>query len=421
MSGRRTGPVIGIGDIATYLPENSIESETVVAERSRIDPENRERLERALEYTGQKRIRFTSAYEDSVTMAAESVRRLSGRVPAALPGVRHLASGTETGVDHSKPVASWVQGLLEKAGIELPRTLVTSQTQHACASGTLALFSTAGQLALAGRDGESGIVVCTDIARYAKNTTAEITQGAGSVALLVQQDPGLVGIDFATAGFLSRDVDDFFRPLGSDVAIVKGRFSIRCYREALEGAFLDHVARRGETPAAVLRETDIFVLHAPYYSLPLDSLEWLVGRQLGIGRSEAEAFLSGKGFQDSIRPAALAGNLYSGSMYLALQYALAGAVKRFGGDVVGKRILFASYGSGNTMIVFSGRVMERAPETVAGWEIGGLLEKHRPASFDEYEQWHSRYPGASGATAPAMAFGLEKIREDGYREYGIGS
>lgn len=417
---RETSQLPGISDMAVYLPRYSIESSVIVTARTKEDAANGERLVRALEYTGQRSIRFTHGYEDSATMAAEAARRLVRQRPDALEGLRYLATGTETGLDHSKPLASWVQGMLNKDGLRVPGSVVTSQTQHACAGGTIALLGTAAQLVAGGRADERGLVVCTDIARYKRASTAEITQGAGAVAMLVEPRARLVGLDLATVGHASHDVDDFFRPLGSETAVVKGRYSIRCYREALEEAFLDHAARTGRQPSAILEETDIFVLHVPYYSLPLDSLEWLVGRQLGIGRQEAAAFLSGRGYQESILPAARIGNLYSGSMYMALVFSLEGAQRRFGADIAGRRILFASYGSGNTMMVFRGEVAPSASEVMAGWQIQTLLDEHTPATLDAYERWMAQYPdGVQGRPQPG-AFYLEGLREDGYREYAIG-
>lgn len=410
----------GISDMALYLPRNSIESSLVVAARASEDSENGLRLLRALEYTGQRKIRFNSDREDSATMAAEAARRLVRQSPETLSKLRFLVTGTETGLDHSKPLAAWVQGMLEKADMPLPGGVTTSQTQHACAGGTIALLATAAQLAVTGRPDERGLVICTDIARYQRSSTAEITQGAGAVALLVEPEAKLVGLDLTSAGHAAHDVDDFFRPLGSETAVVKGRFSIRCYREALEEAFLDHATRLGETPAKVLDETDIFVLHVPYYSLPLDSLEWLIGRQLGISRQEAATFLAERGYQESILPSAHIGNLYSGSMYMALIFALEGAKKRFGESLAGRQILFASYGSGNTMIVFRGTIADSAAGVMAGWNTKTILGEHTPVPIEEYERWMQHYQDGKLAQPGTGDFYLERVREDGYREYAIG-
>ena len=85
---RETSQLPGISDMAVYLPRYSIESSEIVTARTKEDAANGERLVRALEYTGQRSIRFTDGYEDSATMAAEAARRLVRQRPEALDGLR---------------------------------------------------------------------------------------------------------------------------------------------------------------------------------------------------------------------------------------------------------------------------------------------------------------------------------------------
>jgi len=421
----------GISDIAVYLPRFSIDIASIVAARVAEDAAVGEKYIRAQESTGQKSMRFPETWEDSATMAAEAARALFEANPGIAQSLRYLMVGTETGLDHSKPLSAWVQGMLDKAGHELAGNLLSAQTQHACAGGSVALFSIAAQLAVAGRSHENGLVICSDVARYPRGSTAELTQGAGSVALLVQPEARLVGLDLAACGFSSRDVDDFFRPLGSEAASVKGAYSIRCYREALEEAFLDHAARLSVSPKEVLEGTDIFVLHAPYYRLPVDSLHWLISRQLGCDKERSAAFIQEKGYEDSVSAASVAGNLYTGSLYLALHRALKGAHARFGKELSGKRVLFASYGSGNTMAVFSGVVADDAYDIISRWKTRNHEFGFTNASLEIYEEWmRQENPGVPLDTNAHPqeerlpregAFYLKSIREDGYREYGIKS
>jgi hydroxymethylglutaryl-CoA synthase len=289
-------------------------------------------------------------------------------------------------------------------------------------------LSIAAQLALAGRAHENGLALCSDIARYPRGTTAELTQGAGAVALLVQPEARLVGLDLATCGFASHDADDFFRPLGSKVACVKGAYSIRCYREALEEAFLDHAARLSASPKEVLEGTDMFVLHAPYYRLPVDSLRWLVSRHLFSDSEKSIAFIQERGYEDSVSAVSAVGNLYTGSLYLALLQALKGIHARLGKKIGGKRILFASYGSGNTMAVFSGVVAEGAYDVISRWQTRNQESGITNADMEQYEAWMREEYGVplgmennpSEERLPRKgAFYLKNIREDGYREYGI--
>src|SRR4029079_12508411 len=70
--------------------------------------------------------------EDTVALAARAASRVLAGVDLKQLGM--LVVGTETGVDHSKPVASYVQGLLD-----LPHTMLVYDTQHACYGGTAGL------------------------------------------------------------------------------------------------------------------------------------------------------------------------------------------------------------------------------------------------------------------------------------------
>ena len=235
---------VGISDIAIYLPRLKIDLEAIIKKRaSESDGKTLEKiLNRTLAKTGLFSMHFPEFWEDSVTMAAQAALKLVNRKNFNLNMLRYLVSGTETGVDHSKPLASYVVGILKKAGVSIPQSISTFQTQHACAGGTVALMAISALLGFTHQPGESGIVLCSDIARYGKCTSAEMTQGAGAIALLTETNPKLVELDLKTAGYSSKDVDDFFRPLGSEIAKVKGGLSIRCYMEAMDSALVGDLA-----------------------------------------------------------------------------------------------------------------------------------------------------------------------------------
>jgi hydroxymethylglutaryl-CoA synthase len=415
---------VGLSDISLHIPRPMMDLGVLVDQRVREIPALDRHLQRAVRTTGQRAFRFPEPWEDTATMAAQAVlalvRRDSVRDPAR---VRHLLVGTESGVDHSKPVSAYVQGMLDKAGAGLPRTLTSAQVQHACAGGTVALLGAAGLLAAAGRDGEVGIVACTDIARYQLKSTAEVTQGAGAAALLVERNPRLVELDLETMGLCSRDVDDFFRPLGSTTAQVNGSYSMKCYTESLDAALADHAERRGVAVQTVLQDADLFVLHTPFHNMPGLALRKVLEKRLALDEAQAAAFLQEKGFLEGIDPLADVGNLYTGSLFAALASLLQSTWKRLGDGIVGREILFASYGSGSTMMVFSGRVAAGAPQVIAGW--GALFGSARPATFDEYAAWAqgpedaARYAADRQAGAPpAGVFHLASIRKDGYHDYG---
>jgi hydroxymethylglutaryl-CoA synthase len=418
---------VGISDIAFFLPCNCIGIRTIAEHRCTENPELSVHLERAMNTTGQRSLRFPCAREDAATMGAEAALRLleaNPRLP--LSSLRFLTVGTETGLDHSKPASAYVQGMLRQAGLALPGSLSSFQVQHACAGGTLALLSV-GALLLRGADeGEAGIVICSDIARYESNTTAEITQGAGAAALLVERSPKLLELDLATAGFHSSDVDDFFRPLGSETARVKGAYSVKCYSEGFEEAFLDHCRRRGEQPADVLDSTDFFVLHTPFRNLPEMVMLRLLSRMLGTTAESGREFLRRRGFEASLAAVAEVGNTYTGSLYLCLAATLADRYRELGSRIVGRSVLLASYGSGSTTAVISARVAAGAPQVIAGWNFEGLLAGGRAATWERYAQWMrtnghgpDSLTGTESTGSHPGRYYLRNLRADGYREYGF--
>jgi hydroxymethylglutaryl-CoA synthase len=419
---KRTNHPVGISDIAMYVPPPMIDLQEIVASRVAENPRMERHLERAVRVTGQKAIRFPEAWQDTATLAAQAARDLLRGNPRIDPGsFRHLAVGTESGVDHSKPVSAYVQGMLQRAGVAVPSSLSSFQAQHACAGATVALLSVAGLLAAGGRRSDSGLVVASDIARYETGSTAEITQGAGAVALHVESSPRLLEIDLGSVGFHSRDVDDFFRPLGSATARVKGSYSMDCYADGLDAAFLDHCARSGRAPEKALRETDFFVLHTPFRNMPETALEKLFARRLGIDAGRSRELMRERGFFSSVDPLARIGNIYTASLYAVLAFLLEDRYRALGDEIVGKRVLLASYGSGNTMMVFSARVAPGAPRVISRWDLRRVFDSARAASFGEYAQWASgaeAHPRlVDNAVIPPDAFFLAGVRKDGYREY----
>ncbi len=419
---------VGISDIGMYVPGPEIGIETIVDERSRREPELERHFRRAWETTGQLKLRFPEAWEDTATLAAQAamvmLRQNEGIDPSRL---RYLAVGTESGVDHSKAVAAYVEGMLQRAGVAVPRTISTFQVQHACAGGALAAIGAAALLSFSNRRGESGLVLCSDIARYAGSTTAEITQGAGAAALLIEEDPALVELDLSDMGFASSDVDDFFRPLGSAVASVRGSYSTQCYIDSLELAFSDHCDRRGESAEAVLGATDYFVLHVPFRNMALRAMKKLLISRLGLAEPEAEAMLAAKSLQDGIDPIASIGNTYTASIFMSLAFLLDAQFKLIGDEIVGKRILLASYGSGNTMAVISAKVAEGAPAVLGRWRTDAVWSGARRRSWEDYERWLGRGQEAAGTSVSYEpsdsrhgSFRLAGIRKDGYREYAFG-
>ena len=358
-------------------------------------------------------------------MAAQAAMQLLSRMNhSAIASLRYIAVGTESATDMAKPIAAHVGGMLRAAGFPIPDAIATFQTQHACAGGTYSLMGVNALLSLGSAAEERGLVICTDVARYDAGTSAEITQGAGAVAMIAERSCRLAELDLATAGYASRDVDDFFRPVGADTPRVRGAFSVHCYKETIEHAFLDHCKRAGYTPAEALEQTNLFAFHAPYRQLPLEMMILLVTKYLSLSPSEVERYLEQRDFDASIQPAAIVGNLYSGSLFLGLAALLDRRYRRHRERMVGERLMLLSYGSGNTAVALSGQVAPRAPEIIGRWDMDSAINHGQEAQSDDYDRWVSGNGYASVGPdtlhdIPRDAFYLQRIREDGYRVYAL--
>lgn len=418
---------IGINDISVYVPEPTVDLDELTDRRVKDAPELERHFTRARETTGQRSFRFPALWEDTTTLGAEAAIGLLGRMdPRELASLRFLSVGTETPVDHSKPVAAYLQGILRQSGFAVPESIATFQVQHACAGGALAAVSVGALLAMSASRRESGLVICSDIARYKTESTAEITQGAGAAALHISGDPALLRLDLDTQGFNSRDVDDFFRPIGRVTASVRGGYSMKCYLESFEAALVDHCRRRGEDPGEVLSETDIFVLHAPFRNMPVLAMQRILSTHLGVTAGECEEFLAARGFAAAIDPVARIGNTYTASLFISLAFALEERYRLLGERITGKRVLMVSYGSGNTMAVISGRVAPGAARVISSWDLGSIWKRARKSEESEYDEWIARpmdndhYQQVLATKCiPENAVYLGSIRDDGYRVYGV--
>ena len=345
----------GIGDIAVYIPRLQISLDTLIARYRERQPQWARTLARAARRTGQASLRFPERWEDAATMAAQAAAEVLGRMSAAEIGsLRYLVVGTETGVDQAKPVAAHVQGMLQRAGFALPGAISTFDIQHACAGGAIGLASVGAMLQVSRGEAGRGLIVCTDEARYAPGSSAEITQGAAAVALLVEPEPRLLEIDFSAVGYASRDVDDFFRPLGSVAARVKGRLSIECYQRAVEEALrrpgCPHRAQHGGVCWS--RPT---CSRCTCRSARCRRRRWprWCGATSGCDADAAARFLARRRFAAGTAPAAVVGNVYSGALFLSVAALLAACGRECGAALAGRRAVLVAYGSGNTALAFS--------------------------------------------------------------------
>lgn len=367
MGGMRK-PSIGIDAIALAVPEGYLDMGDLAAARG-IPPS------KYTEGLGVSKMAVAKPHEDPVVLAANAARRLFEKSGASPSQIGLCVVGTETGVDHSKPVAAYLHRLLG-----LPERCRAYETKHACFGGTAGLMSAIEWIASGAARGRSALIVCTDIARYAVGSAGEPTQGAGAVAMLVSENPRLLAIEPGLDGSYAKDVNDFWRPLYSKDAVVDGHHSVQCYLDALAGAyksFQEAVRETGHTEALdVVRRC----YHVPYGKMAKKAHRHLMMME---GKTEAEADDSyNVQVAPSLRIPSQVGNIYTGSLYLALASLLDVEAE----SLEGKRVALFSYGSGCAAEYFVGEVVKGAGAFARKLALSEPLEKRRRYTVAEYEE-----------------------------------
>jgi hydroxymethylglutaryl-CoA synthase len=392
---------VGIDAMGIAVPRRYIDIEDLARARG-IDP---------AKYTqglGAAEMAVAEPGEDTVSLAADAGRRALAAAKLDGSELGLLVVGTETGVDHSKPVASYVHGLLD-----LPRSMRVYDTQHACYGGTAGLMTALEWIASGAAAGKSALVICSDIARYGLGTAGEPTQGAGAVAMVIGRNPAMLEIDIGITGTSSTHVHDFWRPLGMREAQVDGHYSVQCYLDALASAY------RGWKQKAIERElvhADSMVsekLARICYHVPFCKMARKAHVQVrkcdhedsrmpwDTAIEEERSMLS---FRDQVEPSlrvcSRVGNVYTGSLYLSL----AGLLETQAFALAGQRVGLFSYGSGCTSEFFSGVVGPRAAERMNGAPITEVLAARERITIHEYERIMALTSPLEGAKPGAFRF-----------------
>jgi hydroxymethylglutaryl-CoA synthase len=359
-------PTIGIDAIALAVPEGYLDLTDLAAARG--VPAGK-----YVDGLGVSRMSVARHHEDPVALAATASRRLFATAGIEPSTIGLCVVGTETAVDHSKPVAAYLHRLLG-----LPQECRVFEAKHACFGGTAGLLAALDWIAAGSARGRKALIVCTDIARYGLATPGEPTQGAGAVALVVSENPRLLALEVGVTGSYAQDVNDFWRPLYSKEAVVDGHHSVQCYLDALSGAYRSwkkESEAAGVTDAPVRR-----CYHVPYGKMAKKAHRQVMQLE---GKSEAEADASyAAEVATSLQLPSQVGNIYTGSLYLAL----ASLLEAEAAELEGQRIGLFSYGSGCCAEYFAGRVQPGAGAFADALQLAAPVKDRRRYTFAEYEQ-----------------------------------
>ncbi|MFI1018587.1 hydroxymethylglutaryl-CoA synthase family protein [Streptomyces sp. NPDC020965] len=314
-------------------------------------------------------------WEDPVTNAVNAARPVLDRLsPAERDSIGLLITATESGLDYSKSIASYVHKYLG-----LSRHCRTLEVKQACYGATGALQLATGYLAAGQDPGAKALIIATDVnpmdehAKYAEPTT-----GHGAVAVLVGEQPDILVMDRGAYGAYAFEVMDTARPT-PDFDLYNADLSLLSYLECLDEAF-DAYARRVGPGVSFVDSFDYLAMHTPFAGLVRGAHRKMMRQFTKYSPEEI-----GADFERRVAGSLVymqdTGNLCSGSLYLALAGLAAAADP---GDTERTRVGLFSYGSGCCSEFYSGVLGPRAHARITEMDISGALERRRQLPFAEY-------------------------------------
>ena len=304
----KTTQPIGISGLAGYIPPFRVWLEDWCEWTDNQWPKIRDVVGRSFRVRG--------PHHSMYTMAANAVLRLIDQYDVDPSRVKFLGLGTESSTDNSAG-AIIVKGMVDEALVSrgkppISRSCEVPEFKHACLGGVYGMKGAIRHLALDGA-GSQAIVVCADIAEYARGSSGEPTQGAGAVAMLLEEDPQLAVVDLVGSGSASDyRIMDFRKPMlrfcgqdrseshhVQDFPVFNGKYSTTCYIDETLQALNDMYEKRNLDPGEYLRSLRTVFMHRPYRRMPetgwAASYLFALGQGNDADRAELAAYCDAAG------------------------------------------------------------------------------------------------------------------------------
>jgi hydroxymethylglutaryl-CoA synthase len=334
--------------------------------------------------------------QDVVTMGTNAAAKILTQ--ADRDALDMVIFATESGIDHSKSGAVYIQKLLQ-----LPDNIRTIELKQACYAGTYGLMQAQDYVRLHPK--RRVLVIASDIARYGLNSGGEVTQGGGAIAMLVSANPRIATLHDDSV-YMSQDIADFWRPLDRTEALVDGKYSAEVYKHMFTTLYARYQAKNN----LGLSDFAGMAFHLPFTKMGKKALDEVIMQyEQPIQDRHYAALKASQIFSRRV------GNLYTGSVYLALLSLLTHGDLR-AGDTLG----VFSYGSGAEAELYRLQLVEGFEQQL-NEPIGTILDDRQRVSVREYETMYRAAIHTStnqssvdfGDTARYRLIGVQ----DGQRQY----
>jgi polyketide biosynthesis 3-hydroxy-3-methylglutaryl-CoA synthase-like enzyme PksG len=285
-----------------------------------------------------------------------------------------VIASTESALDFGKALSTYIQDYLG-----LSRNCRSFEIKHACYAGTAALQMAACFVAANVSPGAKALVIATDVARAAaKKTYGEPSQAVGAVAILVSNQPHILGIDPGAAGYYSYEVMDAFRPL-PELELADPDLSLLSYLDCFENSYKNYEQK--VAGVNFLETFDYLAFHTPFAGMVKGAHRKLLRSITQLNPDQIEA-----DFRERVAPSlsycVQIGNVYSATLYIAL----CGLIDHAPLDNEPKRVGLFSYGSGCSSEFYSGLISPRSRSVLAEMNIQERLNRRYQLSMEEYDR-----------------------------------
>lgn len=310
--------------------------------------------------------------EDAVTNAVNAAKPIIDQLSQSeIDDIELLITTTESGVDFGKSLSTYIHDYL---GISKHCRLF--ELKQACYAGTAGL-QMAAHFVAANAMGKKALVIATDTARGVAMTYAEPSQGAGAVAMLVGRDCKILQLDLNASGIYSYEVMDTCRP-EPEVETGDPDLSLLSYLDCLSGAYENYVSKVKDVD--ILKSFSYFAFHTPFGGMVKGAHRKLIRENSRLMPNEISNDFEARVYP-SLKYCVKVGNIYGGTVYLALCSLIDNAV--LDGP---KRVGLYSYGSGCSSEFFSGVITPKSQQLLGKMQIGKSLDSRFELSMAEYEK-----------------------------------
>ncbi|RXR32181.1 hydroxymethylglutaryl-CoA synthase family protein [Flavobacterium piscinae] len=414
---------VGIDSISFDIPKLYLPISTLAHKRN-IEPD------KLIKGLGLHKMSFPDQHQDVVTFAANAALKLIQQENINPSEIARIYVGSESGVDSSKPVASYVLSLLEsKLGVGSFRNCDAVDLTFACIGGVDALQNCLDYIRL--HPTKKAIVIASDNAKYDLESSGEYTQGAGAIAMLITSNPRVLSFS-SEVGVSTEGVFDFFKPrrsfskseitkspeneewfgvLENEVSIYKeqpvfdGQYSNQCYINRITEAY-EHFKKESQQTGKVYENWASILMHLPYcfqgrrtfIEIFANENPELLKSQIGeTVKDKLKALTKSPEYLELINqkiyPSEIAsgqiGNIYTGSIFLGLLSALCYHAQQ-NTSLENQKVGFIAYGSGSKSKVFEAIVCENWKSVISQNNLFETLENNHSIDFETYEKLHKK-------------------------------